>query len=69
MPARVCIVPGVVRRQRDQRGASAAEYGLLIAGIAAVIIVAVVSFGGMQERLFTDSCSTLASAMTAGSCG
>ena len=30
----------------DERGASAVEYGLLIAGIAALIVVVVFAFGG-----------------------
>ena len=36
----------------DERGASAVEYGLLIAGIAALIVVVVFAFGGvLQEHL------------------
>ena len=37
-------------RRRDERGASAVEYGLLIAGIAAMIVVAVFAFGGGATR-------------------
>ncbi|MFT3872203.1 MAG: Flp family type IVb pilin [Nocardioides sp.] len=42
----------------DERGASAVEYGLLVAGIAAVIVVAVFAFGGMVSDVFdnTKSC-------------
>ena len=32
--------------QGPERGASAVEYGLLITGIAAVIVVAIYAFGG-----------------------
>ena len=36
--------------QRDERGASAVEYGLLIAGIAALIVVVVFAFGDNITR-------------------
>jgi pilus assembly protein Flp/PilA len=46
--------------QRDARGASAVEYGLLIAGIAALIIAAVWAFGGMVlNGLFASTCNTV----------
>ena len=35
---------------RDERGASAVEYGLLIAGIAALIVVVVFAFGDNITR-------------------
>ena len=53
---------------RSQRAASAVEYGLLIAGIAAVIVIAVFAFGGGVKGLFTNTCSTLGSANSTGSC-
>ena len=34
----------------DERGASAVEYGLLVAGIAAVIVAVVFMLGGTLER-------------------
>ena len=37
----------------DERGASAVEYGLLIAGIAALIVVVVFAFGGSLKAIFT----------------
>ena len=42
----------------DERGASAVEYGLLIAGIAAVVVVAVFAFGGKISGIFdhTSAC-------------
>lgn len=45
----------------DESGASSAEYGLLISGIAAVIVVAVYLFGGSVLSLFEDSCDKIAS--------
>ncbi len=35
------------RVDRDEAGASAVEYGLLVAGIAALIVAVVFLFGGM----------------------
>jgi pilus assembly protein Flp/PilA len=46
-------------RRDDENGASAVEYGLLVAGIAALIVAVVFLFGGMIEGVFTDTCSTL----------
>lgn len=40
-------------------GASAVEYGLLIAGIAALIVATVFLFGGVVGNLFGDSCGTI----------
>ena len=54
----------------EERGASAVEYGLLIAGIAAVIVVAVMALGPVVKGAFTSTCSSIKSntALTAGSC-
>ena len=41
----------------DERGASAVEYGLLIAGIAALIVVAVFALGPVVQEAFTDTCT------------
>jgi pilus assembly protein Flp/PilA len=49
---------GIIAR-RDEEGASAVEYGLLVAGIAALIVAVVFLFGGMIEGVFTDTCSTI----------
>jgi pilus assembly protein Flp/PilA len=42
-------------RGRDERGASAVEYGLLVAAIAAVIVGVVFGLGGMVDKTFTDT--------------
>lgn len=52
---------------RSDDGASAVEYGLLISGVAALIVVAVFAFGGGVQGLFGDTCSTVAS-QTAADC-
>lgn len=42
------------RLRRDERGASAVEYGLLVALIAAAVIAAVVLFGPQLTALFQN---------------
>ncbi len=36
------------------------EYGLLVAGIAALIVAVVFLFGGMISDVFTDTCAKVA---------
>jgi pilus assembly protein Flp/PilA len=45
---------------RAERGASAVEYGLLIVGIAALIVIVVYALGGGVLGLFTDTCGSVA---------
>ena len=45
----------------EERGASAVEYGLLIAGIAAVIVVAVMALGPIVKDAFNKTCSSIIS--------
>ena len=52
---------------KDEDGASAVEYGLLVAGIAALIVLIVFAFGGMIKGVFTDTCDTIKTNSTAGS--
>ncbi len=49
----------------DERGASAVEYGLLIAGIAALIVVVVFAFGGVIKNIFSDTCNSVGQAAPA----
>ena len=51
----------------DERGASAVEYGLLIAGIAALIVVVVFAFGGVNNNIFSTTCNSVG-ASGGGSC-
>jgi Flp pilus assembly pilin Flp len=43
------------RLARDDRGASAVEYGLMLAAIAVVIVAVVWGFGGFVNETFEDS--------------
>ena len=54
--------------QMEDRGASAVEYGLLIAGIAALIVVIVFAFGGVIKSVFSNTCSSIAASASTGSC-
>jgi pilus assembly protein Flp/PilA len=49
------------RAKMDERGASAVEYGLLIAGIAALIVLAVFALGPTIKEAFTDTCDAITS--------
>ena len=48
----------------EERGASAVEYGLLVAGIAALIVAVVFIFGGMIRDTFQGTCDTIATSQT-----
>ena len=50
------------RDRRDQRGASAVEYALLVAGIAAVICVAVYAFGSIAAVITHSNCTQITGA-------
>jgi pilus assembly protein Flp/PilA len=52
----------------DERGASAVEYGLLIAGIAALIVIIVFVFGGALNNIFQDTCDSVTQSATTASC-
>jgi pilus assembly protein Flp/PilA len=56
------------RSRRSESGASAVEYGLLIAGIAGMIAVVVFAFGGGSTGMFQDSCKTIFADRSTGSC-
>ena len=54
--------------RRDELGASAVEYGLLIAGIATIIVATVFLFGGFIEGMFTGTCDTIDTHVQSGNC-
>jgi pilus assembly protein Flp/PilA len=43
------------KTKMDERGASAVEYGLLVAGIAALIVAVVFLFGDFVASIFADT--------------
>ena len=57
-----------VTRTKDD-GASAVEYGLLVAAIAALVVIIVFALGGVVKEVFTDTCSSVKSgASTTAGC-
>lgn len=59
---------GRLLQGRSETGASAVEYGLMIAGIAAIIAGAVFAFGGGSTGIYQDSCKTIFADHSVGSC-
>jgi pilus assembly protein Flp/PilA len=45
--------------KRDEDGASAVEYGLLVAAIAAVIVIIVFALGGLIKDAFSKTCNSI----------
>ena len=43
----------------DETGATAVEYGLLVAGIASVVVLLVVALGGVIAGSFETTCSVV----------
>ena len=54
----VCI--RILRHRRmGETGTSAVEFGLLVALIAAVIVMAAFALGGLVQGTFSDACSAV----------
>ena len=57
---------------KQEEGASAVEYGLLVAAIAAVIVIVVFVLGGYVQKAFDKTCDNIGSkdsdATTAADC-
>ncbi len=53
------------KTEMDERGASAVEYGLLIAGIAAVIVAVVFLLGNTITSSFQSTCDAVKKATCA----
>jgi pilus assembly protein Flp/PilA len=49
----------IALRKDDEKGASAVEYGLLVAAIAALIVVAVFALGGAVSDIFDESADAI----------
>lgn len=58
-----------VKCKRDERGATAVEYGLLVALIAAVIVLAVATLGGTILEGFNDTNSGIQGELGSGDGG
>jgi pilus assembly protein Flp/PilA len=51
---------------RNDEGASAVEYGLLVAAIAAVIVIIVFALGGVIKNVFSKTCDEVNTGASAG---
>ncbi|HET7668077.1 MAG TPA: Flp family type IVb pilin [Mycobacterium sp.] len=49
-----------MQKRRNETGASAVEYGLLVALIAAVVVAAVIALGGLVNNAFEKTCDDIA---------
>jgi pilus assembly protein Flp/PilA len=56
-----------LRSRRGDDGASAVEYGLLVAGIAALVVVIVFAFGGVIKNSFASTCKNIKNSGISGS--
>ena len=45
--------------RKDEKGASAVEYGLLVAAIAALIVIIVFALGGVVKGVFKSTCDSI----------
>jgi pilus assembly protein Flp/PilA len=54
-----------ITSRRNEDGASAVEYGLLVAGIAALIVAIVFIFGNVVSKSFNNTCGRLSSGSAA----
>jgi pilus assembly protein Flp/PilA len=55
--------------RKDEKGASAVEYGLLVAAIAALIVIIVFALGGVVQEVFQKTCDEVQSgASTTAAC-
>lgn len=57
-----------ITTRRHEDGASAVEYGLLVAGIAALIVAIVFLFGGVIKKAFSDTCGKISSSGGTATC-
>jgi pilus assembly protein Flp/PilA len=61
----LAYIRNVANAKRDDEGASAVEYGLLVAAIAALIILVVFALGGWIKGAFRKTCTAFSTAPSA----
>jgi pilus assembly protein Flp/PilA len=69
----IAYMRAIRRHAKNDEGASAVEYGLLVAAIAAVIVVIVFALGGLVRDKFQTTCNSISNGgptttATAGNC-
>jgi pilus assembly protein Flp/PilA len=55
----IALISFLETRRKDEEGASAVEYGLLVAAIAAAIVLIVFLLGDVITEVFTTTCNTI----------
>ena len=55
----IAYMRAIRRHAKNDEGASAVEYGLLVAAIAAVIVVIVFALGGLVRDKFQSTCQSI----------
>ena len=59
----------LVAGRKDETGASAVEYGLLVAAIAALIVVVVFGLGGVVKNVFSSTCTKVGTSAAVSTTG
>jgi pilus assembly protein Flp/PilA len=52
---------------RDESGASAVEYGLIVTAIAGLVVIAVFALGSITQSMFSTTCTNIHAQVTAPS--
>lgn len=55
-------IRSVMEGKRTDEGATAVEYGLIVAAIAAIIVLVVFALGGYVKGAFSTTCNNIKSA-------
>ena len=56
------------RINKNEEGASAVEYGLLVAAIAALIVIIVFALGNVVKNTFDNTCDTISTEQGGAEC-
>jgi pilus assembly protein Flp/PilA len=59
------LMQRLFNRQDEEKGASAVEYGLLVAAIAALVVIIVFALGNVIKGSFEDTCGKIKNGGTA----
>jgi pilus assembly protein Flp/PilA len=62
------LMQRLFNRQDEEKGASAVEYGLLVAAIAALVVIIVFALGGVVKKTFQDTCNGINTGGASASC-
>ena len=63
------IMQRLFAARTDEKGASAVEYGLLVAAIAALIVAVVFGLGGVVKNVFSSTCTKVGASASVSTTG